>query len=68
MLYSVSESCSCGAKFNYSETVPHSYERQIDSEHTRFLNAHASCRVKAVISNGKELKMFIANVAGKNPA
>lgn len=60
-LYQINETCSCGAQFNYSERVDKSYNRQIDVEHRRFLEAHAACRTKAVISNGKELKMFIAS-------
>ena len=59
-VYQISETCSCGAKFDYSERVDQSYHRQVDSEHKRFLAAHEACRVKAVITNGKELKMFLA--------
>ncbi len=64
-VYQISETCSCGASFSYSERVDKSYNRQIDAEHTRFLDAHQDCRTKAVISNGKELKMFIANTSSK---
>lgn len=61
MTYSISESCSCGAKFNFSERVVKSYHRQIDTEHKRFLDAHKDCRTKAVITNNKELKMFLVD-------
>lgn len=61
--YQINETCSCGARMVYAETVSQSYHRQVDAEHKRFLEAHKECRVKAIISNGKELKMFLANTA-----
>lgn len=60
-IYSLTETCSCGAKFVYEDRVAESYHSKLAEEHIRFLKAHEACRVKAVISNGKELKMFLAN-------
>ena len=61
MIYKISETCSCGAEFNHYEDIGSSMYRHGHEEHIRFLDAHKACRTKAIISNGKELKMFIAN-------
>ena len=61
MRYSISESCPCGAKLQYTEYVEQSYHRQVDNEHSRFLKAHAVCRQPVVISSNKELKLFLTN-------
>ena len=58
--YQIQETCSCGARFNYEEQVVETYHSKMDNEHIRFLKAHESCRKPAVISNGKQLKMFLA--------
>ena len=60
-IYSISETCSCGAKFVYEDRVIESYQSNITGEHVRFLKAHENCRQKTVISDNKELKMFLVN-------
>lgn len=56
----IKETCSCGASFTYSQTSSDEYDHRIEYEHTKFLKAHEDCRKPAVISNGLELKMFLA--------
>ena len=58
--YSIKETCSCGATFSYSQTSHDKYDHTIEYEHTKFLEAHKVCRQPAIISNGLELKMFLA--------
>lgn len=60
--YTINQTCSCGATYKFTEVVSESYYSKIATEHDRFLQAHIDCRVKAIIANGKELKMFLANV------
>lgn len=61
--YSISETCNCGARFIYNEDIAHTYESKLDTEHTRFLNSHSSCRENKpiVIADNKQLKAFLIN-------
>ena len=67
MTFGIDESCSCGATFVYSETILSFTHSNLSDEHRRFLDAHEDCRVKTIISNGKELKLFLANAAKPKP-
>lgn len=62
MRFQISETCSCGAQFNYEDVVADEYDTRIQYEHTRFLNSHEACRTKPVISTNKELKAFLVDL------
>lgn len=65
MSLSIQESCSCGANFVFTDSSSGHLTNTIQYEHTKFLNAHKDCRTRAIISNGKELKMFLAKTDDK---
>ena len=59
--HTISETCCCGAKFNYTQISHDKYDHRIEYEHTKFLEAHKDCRAPAVIADGKQLKAFLTN-------